>query len=188
MNDADLTLPIHTPRLVLREFRESDETAVHAYGGDPDVARFMPWGPNTPAESRDAVARALADQKAQPRMEYGAAITLAGEDVVVGSVGLHLREERRETAEIGYCLHRKLWGQGLIPEAAAAVMAAAFAELRLQRIWATCNARNAASWRVMEKLGMSREGLMRQDRWIKGEWRDTLLYAILAEDHQGMGS
>lgn len=185
MNDADLTLPIATSRLVLREFRATDEAAVHAYGADSEVTRYMPWGPNTPEETRDAVERAVADQAARPRVEYGLAITLAGEDVAVGSIALHLRDETRETAEIGYCLRRDLWGRGLISEAAKALMAAGFGELRLRRIWATCNARNEASWRVMEKLGMTREGLMRQDRKIKGEWRDTLLYAILAPEHQG---
>jgi RimJ/RimL family protein N-acetyltransferase len=186
-----ITLPLLTERLILRDFCASDEAAVNAYAADPEVVRYMPWGPNSPEETRAALARFAADQAATPRMEYGLAITLAGRDEALGSLGLHLRDEARETAEIGYCLRRDLWGRGIVVEAARAVMAAAFGELGLHRIWASCDARNTGSWRVMEKLGLRREGLLRQDRRLKGkgEWRDTLLYAILADDWaEGIGA
>jgi RimJ/RimL family protein N-acetyltransferase len=177
-----IVAPLTTERLVLREFTDRDEAAVHAYAGDPEVTRYTPWGPNTPEETREFLRRAAVDQTAVPRMDFGLAITLAdGPDEALGAVGLHIRDEARETAEIGYCLRRDMWGRGLVAEAAQAVVDAGFRQLRLHRIWASCDARNAGSWRVMERIGLRREARLIQDRRIKGEWRDTLIYAILAE-------
>ena len=88
-------------------------------------------------------------------------------------------------AAVGYCLHRELWGQGLITEAARALVDAGFRTLDLHRVAATCDVRNTASFVVMEKLGMRREACFRRDRQIKGEWRDTYLYAVLAEEWLG---
>ena len=79
-------LPINTERLVLRDFRPEDVAAVHAYGSDPKVVRYMPWGPNTEAESQAFLARKLQDQLANPRTEFDLAITL----VPAGSSSAHV--------------------------------------------------------------------------------------------------
>jgi RimJ/RimL family protein N-acetyltransferase len=177
-----LTLPIHTQRLVLRDFRLDDEAAVHAYGSDPEVVRYTLWGPNTEAETREFLGKSVEGQRAQPREEYGLAICLAQDDRPIGSIGLHPRDLPNLTMEIGYCLHRAFWGQGVVVEAVRAVLDAAFGELGLHRVFATCDVRNVGSWRVMEKLGMRREACLLQDRQVRGEWRDTFLYAILAQE------
>ena len=176
-------LPIHTPRLILREFREIDHDDVHAYGSDADVARFMDWGPNTPQDTRDALAIAFDAQAAVPRADFGVAVVPLATGRVMGSIALHLRDRANRTAELGFCLHRDLWGQGLITEAALAILDVGFRHLDLHRVFATCDVRNTGSYRVMEKVGMRREGCMRRDRQIKGAWRDTYLYALLAADY-----
>jgi ribosomal-protein-alanine N-acetyltransferase len=174
--------PLRTARLVLRDFRESDFVDVHAYGSDPEVARYMPWGPNTPDQTREFLGRAETQRNASPRLDFGLAIErLAGGDVI-GSIGLHLRDEPNRTGEIGYCLHRTHWRAGLATEAARALIDVSFRALDLHRVFATCDVRNTASFRVMEKLGMRREAYFRKDRQIKDEWRDTYLYAVLAEE------
>jgi RimJ/RimL family protein N-acetyltransferase len=178
-------LPIETERLRLRDFRAEDEADVHLYGADPAVARFMPWGPNTPEETHDFLARTLAHQPILPRLEFGLAIEHRALGQVVGSAALHLRHGPDRTAELGYCLRRDLWGQGVVSEAARALLALGFCTFGLHRIFATCNAENVGSYRVMEKIGMRREGLLRQDRQVKGAWRDTYLYAMLAEEWRG---
>ena len=73
-------------------------------------------------------------------------------------------------------------GTGVVTEAARALLGAGFRHLDLHRVFATCDVRNTGSYAVMEKLGMRREGRLRRDRQVKGAWRDTYLYAILAEE------
>jgi RimJ/RimL family protein N-acetyltransferase len=175
-------LPIRTERLLLRDFRETDFDDVHAYGSDPEVARYMPWGPNTLEDTRAFLAMTRTQQATWPRLEFGLAIEHRDSGRVIGSIALHARDGAHRTVELGYCLRRDLWRQGLVSEAARALVDVAFRTLSLHRVFATCDLRNTASFGVMEKLGMRREACFRQDRQTKGEWRDTYLYAVLAEE------
>ncbi|THD53606.1 GNAT family protein [Phenylobacterium sp.] len=170
--------PIHTERLILREFREGDLADVHAYAVMPEVSRFMTWGPNTAEESREFLDRALASQADWPRGHVGLAIERNA--VVIGSIRLDLHDDAG--ADLGYTLSQDHWRQGIATEAARAVLAEAFGSLGLHRVWATCDVDNTGSFSVMEKLGMRREAYFRQDRFIRGAWRDSYLYAILAEE------
>jgi [ribosomal protein S5]-alanine N-acetyltransferase len=170
--------PIRAARLLLREFRETDFDDIHAYAAVPEVSRFMVWGPNSPQDTRDFLARALAQQADWPRDHVGLAIERDG--VVIGSIRLDLQGE--ETADLGYTLHRDHWRQGLATEAAAAMLEVAFGVLGLHRVWATCDVENTGSFGVMEKLGLRREAEFKQDKLIRGVWRDSYLYAILKDE------
>jgi [ribosomal protein S5]-alanine N-acetyltransferase len=174
--------PIETSRLLLREFCVADEADVHEYASDPEVVRLMIWGPNTPDLTRAFLARALEEQKEWPRSSIGLAIELKDERRAIGSIGLRIKDEPNRTADIGYVLARRYWGRGYMPEAARAMVDAAFRRAGLHRVWATCDPRNRASYRVMEKIGMRREAHFRKNAYEKNEWRDSYLYAILAED------
>lgn len=184
-SQEELSLPLLTPRLILRDFRETDFDDIHAYGSDPEVCRYMPWGPNTLEDTAQALSRMKAQAGIWPRMELGLGIELAAEGRLIGSIALHLRDANHRTVEMGYCLHRDYWGQGLMSEAAWGLADAGFRRFGLHRIYATCDVRNTGSWTVMEKVGMRREGLLRQDRHVKGGWRDTYLYAVLAAEWGG---
>jgi RimJ/RimL family protein N-acetyltransferase len=177
-----IALPIRTERLVLREFHADDFAAVHAYGADPQVTRYTPWGPNTEEDTREAIARAVAGRAERPRTDYNVAILDPTRDLVIGSVGLHGRDLAEGTMETGYCLRADAWGRGFALEAARAIVGAGFAALGLHRVVASCDAGNAASARVLEKLGMRQEGRLIQDRKIRGAWRDSFLYAVLADE------
>ena len=72
----ELSLPLRTPRLILRDFRDEDFDDIHAYGSDPEVCRYMPWGPNTLEDTAQALARMQAQARAWPRMELGLGIEL----------------------------------------------------------------------------------------------------------------
>jgi RimJ/RimL family protein N-acetyltransferase len=85
---------------------------------------------------------------------------------------------------MGYGVGRAHWGKGYATEAAAAVANWLFANTDIERLAATADTRNAGSWRVMEKLGMTREGVLRGDRVIRGERADTVVYAILRHEWQ----
>ena len=172
-------LPLRTERLILREFRADDFGAVHAYGSDAEVARFMVWGPNTPEETRAFLDRVLEQQGQWPRPSVNTALELADSGRLIGSAELRVVHSENLHGEFGYCFHRDAWGQGYGPEAAAALIRQGFDEMGLHRITATCDVRNRKSWRVMEKLGMRREAVFRKDVRVKRRWRDTYLYAIL---------
>lgn len=180
----DPWFPIETERLLLRELRAEDENDIHEYASDAEVVRLMIWGPNTREVTRQFLDRALQAQTQWPRSEVGLAIELKSERRLIGSIGLRMKDEANRTADIGYVLNRKYWGQGYMTESARAILDVAFKQLKLHRVWATCDARNSASYRVMERLGMRREGLFIKNAMEKGEWRDTYLYAILAEECQ----
>src|SRR5690606_34109483 len=181
-----INLPIETPRLVIREFVARDLEAVHAYSSLPEVTRFLVWGPNTLAESKQAVRAFLNDQTELFRTNFDLAIWLKGSKRIaprlIGAVGLKLTDGENRTGDIGYALDPAYWWRAYVLGAAHALMGAGFSELELQRITASCDQRNKASARVMEKLGMRREGTFRRSRYIQGDWRDEYLYAILAEE------
>lgn len=163
-------------RLLLREFSDEDFQAVHAYASDPDVVRFMTWGPNSEAQTREFLKRAQANAEADPRLQFELAVVRHASGDLIGSIGLHVDGSN---AMLGFCYARDAWGQGYATEAALILLDFGFGSLGLHRIWADCDSENASSVRVLQKLGMRQEGHLRQDREIRGEWRDTLIFAIL---------
>jgi RimJ/RimL family protein N-acetyltransferase len=92
------------------------------------------------------------------------------------------RSERHRQGEIGFILHPDHQGQGLATEAAVAMLELGFEELGLHRIYGCAEARNAASVRVMERLGMRREAHLVENEFVKGEWQSEVIYAILAPE------
>jgi len=173
---------IHTERLVLRDLQRDDFEAVHAYATDPEVVRYMPWGPNTEAETEAFFDRVDAMKRADPRAGYELAVVRESDDRLLGAVGLHLDEREMSIAMLGYCYSRAAWGNGYATEAAFGLLRFGFEEWGLMRVWAGCDPDNAGSIRVLQKLGMSQEGRLRQDTLIDGEWRDTLIFGVLRDE------
>lgn len=173
---------IRTERLVLRDLKETDLQAVHSYASDPEVVRYMDWGPNTKEETQDFIQRTITNQKEKPRRVYTLAIVLKAEDELIGSCGMHTSNSDNREGWLGYCLNRHFWGQGYATETAEALLTFGFTQLKLHRIFATCDPANVASARVLEKIGMQREGHLREHKWAKGCWRDSFLYAILENE------
>jgi len=172
--------PIRTKRLLLRDVRANDFDAIHEYSIDEAVARFMDWGPNTLDQTREALERWLVAQAEAVRLALNLAVVVADEDRLIGSIRLSYQGHRN--ADLGYSLHSAYWRQGYGAEAAAAMLELVFERFGLHRIWATCDVGNVGSSGVMEKIGMRREGTFLQDVPVKGRWRDTHLYAVLAQE------
>lgn len=175
---------IETERLLLREFREDDAEAVQEYACDPEVIRFMPWGPNTPDETRDFIAKAISAKDEEPRMKHDFAIVLKSEKMLVGGCGIYLTSMQNREGYIGYCTNRRFWGRGHATEVAGALINFGFSELKLHRIFATCDPENLPSARVLEKSGMLLEGRLRENEMLRGKWRDSSIYAILEHEWQ----
>ncbi len=176
---------LETPRLALREFRDNDAPAIHAYASDAEVVRYLDWGPNTREDTAQFLAMGRAARAALPRTAYHLAIVLTATGRLVGGCRIEIRNAANGAGDLGYVLGRPYWGQGYATEATRALVGFGFESLALHRIWATCDVRNAASARVLAKLGMKREGHLRHDVRRKGEWRDSYLYAILETEWPG---
>ncbi len=171
---------IKTNRLVLRRWRLADADDVLAYAADPEWSRFLPVPkPYERRHAEEAVSRwVLEDWSTHPVW----AIEIAGR--ASGGINVRINHQHRN-AEMGYALARRHWGRGYMTEAARAVTEAAFVSLPdLARVQAGANARNTASIRVMEKLGMSHEGTIRHaPRGARLERREAgVIYAVLREE------
>lgn len=172
---------LHTERLILRPFGLADVDVVQELAGAYEVAL------NTSSISHPYPegAAAMWIGTHQAHFDAGDAIHFAvtrhrGEHLI-GAMGLGIRRDHRR-AELGYWIGVPYWGQGYATEAARAVIAYGFREIDLLRITASHFRRNPASGRVMQKVGMTKEGCLRHHilRW--GEPQDLVLYGILAEE------
>jgi ribosomal-protein-alanine N-acetyltransferase len=172
---------IVTERLLLREFVRSDWRAVHQYASDPEVVRYLTWGPNTEKETRAFIRSILRARRRGGRAGYDLAVVLRSEDRLIGGCAIH------PATWIGYVFNRACWGRGYATEAARALLALGFDGLGLHRVTATCDPQNLASARVLEKSGMQLEGRLREHVWQRDRWRDSLLYAILEDDWRAAG-
>ncbi|MEB3327887.1 MAG: GNAT family N-acetyltransferase [Candidatus Sericytochromatia bacterium] len=177
--------PLTTPRLALRALTLADAPAIFAYAQDPEVSRYTLWEPHrTEADSeaflRDYVFPRYAEGLPEP---YG--VTLRGDDRVMGTVGCFAVTRDRRTMELAYALARPLWGQGLVVEAARAVLDQVFATFPVERLQCRCKVENVASARVMEKLGLQREGVLRSALHHRGRDWDMAYYAVLRGEWPG---
>lgn len=175
---------IETRRLVLRPYRLEDVGDVLAYARDPEWSRFLRLLPR-PYE-REHAEQFIARQLLLDRIMHPAwGITL--DDTVIGGVNLRFDFENR-SAEIGYSVARKHWGKGICTEAARAVIDAGFSTHDdLNRIHARADVDNVGSQRVMEKVGMVKEGVLRLNRVERGEAFDEAWFAILRREWEGGG-
>lgn len=175
-------IKLTTNRLVLRNFQQSDWSDVHEFNADPKVLRFLPSDPATIEQTQAAVQWWIDRVHDDPRMFYDLAVILLTDRKVLGWCRFAWRTDELHQAEIAYILNRRYWGQGLATELAHALLHFGFATMHAHRIFATVRPANIASWRVLEKISMQREGHLRQQRWMKGAWHDSFLYAILEHE------
>ena len=166
-----------TKRLILREFQVDDVDSVHKYASDPEVCKYADWGPNTREDTRKFMKDVLIEQSRNPRNQFTLAIILKDSSEVIGACSLTRTEPFQ--GEIGYSLNHEYWGCGFATEAAPEMLIFAFKELNLHCVYATCRPTNIGSSRVLKKIGMKQESHLREHRFFKGQWQDSLLYAIL---------
>ncbi len=176
------SLRLETPRLVLRELALADAPAVQGWAQDPEVSRYLEWGPNTLGQTEEFLRGVVAARLAAPRDAFELGFVHKETGRLVGAGGLRIRSRPHRTADVGYCLRRDAWGQGYATEAARALVELGLGALGMHRIWATCHVENARSAHVLEKLGMRREGRLRDAVQKDGAWRDSFLYALVSGD------
>ena len=167
-------------RLLLREFTNLDWIDVHKYASQDIVCQYQPWGPNTEEDSRDFVSQVMQDSLQEPRTRFAFAIVY--NENMIGTGELNLRDITNREGEISYIINPDYWRQGIATEVAMLLIDFGFNILKLHRIFATCDPRNIGSSKLLEKIGMVREGRIREDLLIKDGWRDSLLYSILEHE------
>jgi [ribosomal protein S5]-alanine N-acetyltransferase len=168
---------LETERLKLRPFEADDVEAIASYSTKDDFIRFMPLPPQTLESAAKFVGDVVAAGQPDSKNDWHFAIQVGNAARPIGSIRVGIREPAHRQGDVGYALHPDQWSKGYATEALQRVLAFGFGELSLERIWATADIRNVASWRVMEKAGMEREGVMRHHRFIRGAWRDSVLHA-----------
>jgi aminoglycoside 6'-N-acetyltransferase len=177
--------PIEGPRVSLELLRPDDFDALYTIQSDPEVCRYLLYGPRTRERvsevlERDAAAIRLAEAEdfVQPAIRDAAGR-------LIGTMYFKLTSVEDKSAEIGWLLDPRFQGQGYAREAAALLLDLAFGELGLHRVYAELDPRNAASVALCLRLGMRREAHFREHMWFKGDWADTGIYAILEQEWKG---
>jgi RimJ/RimL family protein N-acetyltransferase len=180
------TYPVATERLDLRPLADPDIDELLTYRGRADVCRYLPFEPMTREVLRDRLDTDLSRSGITAEGEsltLGVRVRETGR--LVGDVVLFFRSREHAGGEIGYVFHPDAGGRGYASEACSALLALAFDQLGLHRVIARLDRRNEASARLAARLGMRREAHFVRHEMVKGEWVDSLVYAMLAEEWPG---
>lgn len=177
-----MTLPITTERLILRRFEHRDAEDLLRFASHPSVARIVVELEATEAGVREYIDMKNSYQPFERGKCFDLAIERKDDGRVLGILSLICRDHGQ--GQIGWALAVDCRGRGYATEAAKALVAYGFNTLGLHRIWADTSAANTASWRLMERIGMRQEGHLREAESRNGEWVDTLIYGLRAEEWQ----
>jgi [ribosomal protein S5]-alanine N-acetyltransferase len=172
-----------TTRLLLREFRQSDLDELAAYASQPELRRYEKGLPDRES-SQLFLERTIRRAAEKPRKHFCLAIKVPPIDKVIGHISLNSQNPEIKEWEIGWTIRMEDWGKGYASEAAHQMLEYALHDLNAHRVVAFCHAENAASAKVMGKIGMNKEGCLRQTRWFNDGWVDELVYAILESDYK----
>jgi len=173
---------INTARLTLRELSLDDCADAQVLDSDPELMRYMSADVTDEAGTRAYIEGSMANARELPRRVFDLAITRKYENRYIGRAGILLTRPEHREAMLWYNVRRDLWGQGLATEASQAMLAFAFETLAMHRVYGDADPRNIGSLRVMEKLGMRLEAHLRENWWLRGEWCDSLIYALLEHE------
>ncbi|MEZ0446884.1 GNAT family N-acetyltransferase [Cellulomonas sp. ICMP 17802] len=173
---------IRTDRLTVRRFDAGDGEALHRYLSQPEAVRFEPYDVQTRLRCHELALDRAGD-------EAFWAVCRTEDELLIGNLYLHRDDPRSwHTYTLGYVFDPAQWGHGYATEAARALLDVCFRDWGAQRVAARCNPENARSWRLLERLGMRREGLLEQaasfatDAAGRPLWHDAYLYAVLEDE------
>lgn len=178
-------ITIHTERLYLRRFLESDALSLYEYLANPEVTKYEPYDIASLSESKEIA-------KSRSMNPAFFAVCLKENDKLIGNVYFAPEgPEYLKTYTLGYVFNPKYGGNGYATEACLAMLEYGFNTLKLHRIVASCNQENIKSWLLLERLKMRRESNLKKNVYFKTDqnnlpkWVDSYQYAILAEEFIG---
>ena len=181
------TIVLTTPRLVLREVVVDDAYAFRDYMTDEAYWRNLPIDPPSLSSVRAFLERCVRDRGEEPRKAWFLAAVEIASGRIVGEGILHVRSQRWGQGEVGWGVDVARTGEGLATEIGAAMLRLGFESVGLHRVVARARVGHAASRRVMHKLGMREEGVLREDVCGRGEWWSSLLCAVLSHEWEARG-
>ncbi|MCC3603264.1 MAG: GNAT family N-acetyltransferase [Microcoleus sp. PH2017_29_MFU_D_A] len=172
---------IETERLLLRKITLNDASDMFEYASNPEVSEYTMWSTHTSIEDTKYFLKSLTKMyKRKELVDWG--IVHKAEKKFIGTCGYVEWSMTHSRAEIGYALSARYWREGYMSEAVNAIIEFGFREMLLNRIVGRCEVNNIASVRVMEKVGMQLEGILRQQLFVKGRYWDLKIYSILREE------
>ena len=179
-------------RLQLRDFREADIPALFKLYQLPEISRFESWGPmECESQARDLVNFWIEQQSQTTRRQFTFAVTLTTSQSFIGLCGLDqgfgTETDDPRAGFVGYRYFPEYWNRGFATEALVELVRWSFEDLELHRVHSGCAVSNAASARVLEKVGMRHEGTTRQSFPMGDTWVDYLIYGLLQEDYDREG-
>ncbi len=180
---ANLSLPIKTRRLIIREYADDDWAAVHSYVQDPAFWKFQAGEPPAKEKVKALIQWAVREQSLSPRVNYYLAAADVKTGNIVGEAVLKIIPPGHGQGEIGFGVVPAEWKKGFGTEIAQALLDVGFKTFQLNRVAAQCAPENKASIRIMQKLGMAREGLLREHYRSGGKYRSSVIYAQLAREY-----
>jgi ribosomal-protein-alanine N-acetyltransferase len=182
IEDVFKKLPVlETERLKLRPVCPRDSNDIYEYASEPEVAKYVTWEHHrTIADSIHFLRLVMQQYKEGLPSPWG--IIYKENNKLIGTAGYHRWVPGHSKAEFGYALSIDYWNKGIMTEAMKEILRFGFEELGLNRAEARCFIDNVSSERVMQKLGMKYEGILRQTVFIKDEFRDLKVYSLLRSE------
>jgi ribosomal-protein-alanine N-acetyltransferase len=172
---------LETERLLLRKLEVSDSEDIFEYARVPEVAEFLIWNPHTKInDSLDFIQFAQEQFEAESSLIWG--IELKAEKKLIGTIDLRGFNSIHRCGDVGYVISKKYWNKGFVTEAFKEIVRFGFTELNLNRIEAHCEHENAGSWKIMEKVGLSFEGTLREKVFFKEKFHSMKMHSILKRD------
>lgn len=174
---------LQTERLILRPFLEEDAEAMFDnWASDPEVTKFLSWPTYKSIDDAHAILNQWLESYDNPEF-YQWAIVLKELGQPIGSISVVNLDNRVDLAEIGYCIGKNWWGQGIMPEALKAVMQYLFEVVGMQRLEAGHDPENSASGAVIRKCGFRYEGTLRRRIRSNRGITDVAWYSMLKEEY-----
>ena len=161
-----------------RDLKNTDIDYLNELYALPEVTQYQTWGPQSYEETQQFI-NVVLDKDSN--WIYNVLVD-PDTDKVIGAIQLAI-DEVNQSAEINFIVHPNYWGDGVATDIAKTIIKYAFKVLKLNRIGAAIDSNNIASGIVLEKLGMKREGMLRKDKLVQDEYRDTLIYGLLRSEY-----
>ncbi len=181
-NIFDKSPRIETERVILRHMKVSDARDMYDYARRPEVTRYLLWAPHDSLEyTRTYLKQVERCYRQGTFHDFG--VILKENNRFIGTCGFARIDEANATAEAGYVLNPDFWGRGLATEALSAIITFGFEKRGFNRIESRYIVDNHASRRVMEKSGMSFEGVLRQSLFVRDGYMDIGVCSVIKEDY-----
>lgn len=178
--------PVRTERLLIREFSPEDREPLMGIVRDPSQIEHMLLFLDTEGQLDEFLSMAMTSVSSEPRLQWHFAVDDASTGRYLGSCCLMVEPDSQTSAELGYWFLREAWGKGYASESSAAVLELGFRRFGYHRIWGKCHVANVSSAKVMEKLGMTYEGTLREHVWLRDHYRSSRIYGMLEAEYRAL--